>query len=229
MTDTSAIIVAAGSSSRMNGVNKQLFDLCGTPVIGYSLLAFEACESVGEIIVIAREEDFSAIREIAKTLEITKFKEVLAGGSTRQESVFGGLKAVSKEMKMLAVHDGARPLITAPLIEKTIADARVFGGATVGAPVKDTIKIVSDGLIVDTPDRRTLFAVGTPQVFKKALYFEGVDFAIEHELDFTDDCQLAQAIGVKVAITLGDYRNIKLTTKEDIAFAKAILEGENEK
>lgn len=225
MTDTSVIIAAAGSAARMNGLNKQLLDLCGTPVIGYSLKAFEACDSVGEIIVVAREADCEGIVALAQKLSITKFKAAVIGGKTRQTSVINGLKSVSKELKMLAVHDGARPLITSALIEKAITDARVFGGATVGVPVKDTIKTVSGGLIVDTPDRSALFAVGTPQVFKKSLYFEGVDFAAEHGLDFTDDCQLVEAIGVRVALTLDDYRNIKLTTREDIALAEAILGG----
>ena len=224
-SDTSVIIVAAGSSSRMNGENKQFADLGGIPVIGRTMLAFEQCESTVEIIVVTKADDIEAIKYIAEKNGITKLSHVVAGGKTRQESVICGLNVLSKETKMIAVHDGARPLVSHILIEKTITDARVFGGATLGVPVKDTIKVVSDGLIVDTPHRKTLFAVQTPQVFKKKLYFEGINFAKDHDLDFTDDCQLVEATGVKVYLTSGDYRNIKITTPEDILIARALLEG----
>ena len=121
------------------------------------------------------------------------------------------------------IHDGARPLVKPEHIEKTIKDASVFGGAVLGVPVKDTIKQVDDGLICDTPDRSRLYITQTPQIFKKKHYFEGVNFAAEHELDFTDDCQLVEAVGVKINMTLSDYRNIKITTPEDMAIAEAIM------
>ena len=222
--DTSVIIVAAGNSSRMNGENKQFADLCGVPVIGQTMLVFEKCESIAEIIIVTKDEDINRIKEIAKKLEIKKLAHVVSGGSTRQDSVICGLNVISKETTMVAVHDGARPLVSMELIEKTITDARVFSAATLGVPLKDTIKIVNDGLIVDTPDRRTLYAVQTPQVFKKKIYFEGVNFAKAHDLDFTDDCQLVEAIGIRVCLTVGDYRNIKITTPEDILIARAFME-----
>lgn len=221
--DTSVIIVAAGSSSRMNGENKQFADLGGIPVLGRTMLAFEHCESIIEIIVVTKEEDINTVNDVAQKNGITKLSHVVAGGNTRQESVICGLNVVSKDTKMIAVHDGARPLVSYTLIEKTIADARIFGGATLGVPVKDTIKVVNDGLIIDTPHRKTLYAVQTPQVFKKKIYFEGINFAKEHDLDFTDDCQLVESIGVKVYLTVGDYRNIKITTPEDILIARALL------
>lgn len=221
--DTSVIIVAAGSSFRMNGENKQFADLGGIPVLGRTMLAFEHCESIIEIIVVTKEEDINTVNNVAQKNEITKLSHVVAGGNTRQESVICGLNVVSKDTKMIAVHDGARPLVSYTLIEKTIADARIFGGATLGVPVKDTIKVVNDGLIIDTPHRKTLYAVQTPQVFKKKIYFEGINFAKEHDLDFTDDCQLVESIGVKVYLTVGDYRNIKITTPEDILIARALL------
>ena len=221
--DTSVIIVAAGSSFRMNGENKQFADLGGIPVLGRTMLAFEHCESIIEIIVVTKEEDINTVNNVAQKNEITKLSHVVAGGNTRQESVICGLNVVSKDTKMIAVHDGARPIVSYTLIEKTIADARIFGGATLGVPVKDTIKVVNDGLIIDTPHRKTLYAVQTPQVFKKKIYFEGINFAKEHDLDFTDDCQLVESIGVKVYLTVGDYRNIKITTPEDILIARALL------
>lgn len=219
----SAIIVCAGNSTRMGGVNKILLPLGDRLVIGQTMLAFENSPSISEIIIVARECDFAAISEEAKSANITKFKECVAGGSTRQESVINGIKKISAETELIAVHDGARPLVLPEHIEKAVKDASVFGGATLGVPVKDTIKTVDGGLIVDTPPRSSLYITQTPQIFKKKIYFEGVDFALEHELDFTDDCQLAEAIGCKVCMTVGDYTNIKITTPEDIQIAQTLL------
>ena len=134
-----------------------------------------------------------------------------------------GLRKVSKESQYIAIHDGARPLVKPEHITKVIRDAAVFGAATLGVPVKDTIKVVDDGLITDTPHRPSLWITQTPQVFRKRLYFEAVDFAEEHGLDFTDDCQLVEAIGGKVYMTVGDYTNIKITTPEDRAIAEVLL------
>lgn len=219
----SAIIVCAGNSSRMGGVNKILLPLGERLVIGQSMLAFENSPSISEIIIVARECDFDAITEEAEKSRISKFKGCVPGGSTRQESVINGIKNISSETELIAIHDGARPLVLPEHIEKAVKDASVFGGATLGVPVKDTIKTVDGGLIVDTPPRSSLYITQTPQIFKKKIYFEGVDFALEHELDFTDDCQLAEAIGCKVCMTVGDYTNIKITTPEDIQIARTLL------
>lgn len=221
--DTSAIIVCAGNSTRMQGKNKILLPLGDTTVIGTALRAFQQCESIREIVIVARESDIPEIKAEAERIGITKLTACTAGGATRQESVMNGLKCVSKETSMIAIHDGARPLVKPCHIESTIKDARIFGGATLGVPVKDTIKTVEDGLVTDTPPRNTLYITQTPQVFKKQLYFEGVDFALEHGLDFTDDCQLAEAVGGKIYMTVGDYTNIKITTPEDIRLAEVML------
>ncbi|MGN1480606.1 2-C-methyl-D-erythritol 4-phosphate cytidylyltransferase [Porcipelethomonas sp.] len=231
---TSAIIVCAGNSSRMMGVNKILLPLGDSVVIGCTLSAFQQCESIDDIVVVCREQDREAIKNTAEKLNITKLHNFASGGSTRQESVINGLRKISPDTEMIAVHDGARPLINPKYIEKTIKDASVFGGAVLGVPVKDTIKVVHDGLIEDTPHRPSLYITQTPQVFKRRLYFEGVDFALEHGLDFTDDCQLIESIGIKVYMTTGDYTNIKITTPEDIKIAEVLLaeikkEGETEK
>ncbi|MGN0620376.1 MAG: 2-C-methyl-D-erythritol 4-phosphate cytidylyltransferase [Porcipelethomonas sp.] len=222
--NTSAIIVCGGQSSRMNGVNKILLPLGDTNVIGKSMLAFENCGSVREIVVVCRPQDRDAIRLEAEKINITKLTDFADGGATRQESVINGLRKISSDTELIAVHDGARPLVKPEHIEKTIKDACVFGGAVLGVPVKDTIKVVADGLIQDTPCRSSLYITQTPQIFKRRIYFEGVDFALEHELDFTDDCQLAEAIGTKVYMTAGDYTNIKITTPEDIKIARLLLE-----
>lgn len=222
--NTSAIIVCAGNSSRMQGVNKILLPLGETNVIGCTLKAFEKCESITDIVVVCREQDENAIKRTAESLGIKKLHSFAQGGGTRQESVINGLRKISPDTEMIAVHDGARPLVNPEHIEKTIRDASVFGGAVLGVPVKDTIKVVHDGLIEDTPHRPSLYITQTPQVFKRRIYFEGVDFALEHQLDFTDDCQLIEAIGVKVCMTVGDYTNIKITTPEDIKIAELLLQ-----
>lgn len=221
--NTSAVIVCAGNSTRMQGVNKILLPLGDRLVIGNTLTAFQNSPSIAEIVVVAREQDIPEIQAEAERCGITKLIKCTTGGATRQESVMNGLKCISKETKLIAVHDGARPLVKPEHIEKTIKDATVFGGATLGVPVKDTIKLVDDGLITDTPPRKQLYITQTPQVFRKAVYFEGIDFALEHGLDFTDDCQLVEAVGGKVYMTVGDYTNIKITTPEDIRLAEVLL------
>ncbi len=223
MADTSAIIVCAGNSTRMNGVNKQFLMLDGIPVVCRSMIAFEKCESISEIVIVAKESDIEEMQKLCEKYGISKLSAITAGGQTRQQSVLNGLRKISENTKMIAVHDGARPLVKPEHIEKTIADARIFGGAVLGVPVKDTIKVVSDNLITDTPYRPSLYITQTPQVFKKSIYYEGMDFAMEHNLDFTDDCQLGGAIGTKVYMTTGDYENIKITTPEDIRIASAIM------
>ena len=222
-TPTSAILVCAGNASRMGGINKILMPLGDSNVVGHSMLAFEQCPDIIEIIVVTKEEYFPSVREAAETLGIQKLTHVTAGGSTRQQSVMQGLRLVSKDSQYIAIHDGARPLVRPEHIAKVIRDASVFGGATLGVPVKDTIKVVDDGLITDTPHRPSLWITQTPQVFRKRLYFEAVDFAAEHGLDFTDDCQLVEAIGGKVYMTEGSYTNIKITTPEDRAIAEVLL------
>lgn len=187
------------------------------------MLAFERCERIAEIIVVARPCDHEALRETAEKCGITKLKTITAGGDTRQASVISGLKEISPETKLIAIHDGARPLVKPAHIDKVIKDASVFGGATLGVPVKDTIKVVNDDLITDTPYRPSLYITQTPQVFRKTVYMKGVQFAVDHELDFTDDCQLAESIGCKVYMTTGDYTNIKITTPEDIEIAELLL------
>ena len=223
IADTSAILVCAGNATRMQGKNKILLPLGDTTVIGMAMRAFEQCERVAELIVVARPADHDAIRETAEKAGITKLHAVVEGGSTRQESVMCGLQALSKTTTMLAIHDGARPLVLPAQIAQVIQDASIFGGATLGVPVKDTIKVVNDNLIVDTPYRPHLYITQTPQVFKRQLYFEAVTFAREHGLDFTDDCQLVEAINHKIYMTTGDYTNLKITTPEDIAIAEILL------
>lgn len=222
--DTSAILVCAGNATRMQGQNKILLPLGDTNVAGTTMQAFQSCSRIAEIILVARPCDHAALQETAARCGITKLHAIVSGGDTRQASVIQGLHAVSEGTSLVAIHDGARPLVRSAQIAAVIQDAAVFGGATLGVPVKDTIKVVSDHLIVDTPPRASLFLTQTPQVFQKKVYCKAVQFAIDHDLDFTDDCQLAEAIGCKVYMTEGDYTNIKITTPEDIAIAQLLLQ-----
>lgn len=223
MPDTSAVIVCAGNASRMGGINKILALLNEKPVIAFTMQAFQECADIAEIVIVTKEENFSQIKEIAEQYQIKKLTNIVEGGDTRQKSVLNGVKAVSKNSAYIAIHDGARPLVKPEHIAKVIQDARIFGGATLGVPVKDTIKTVDDGLITDTPPRNALWATQTPQVFRKRIYIEAMDFALTHGLDFTDDCQLVEAIGGKVYMTKGDYTNMKLTTPEDLKIAEVLL------
>ncbi|MCD7890379.1 MAG: 2-C-methyl-D-erythritol 4-phosphate cytidylyltransferase [Ruminococcus sp.] len=222
--DTSVIIVCAGNSTRMQGKNKILLSLGDKLVIGASMWAFQVCESVREIIIVGREQDIPEIKAEAERIGITKLAACVKGGATRQESVINGVRCISRDTEMVAVHDGARPLVKPEHIERAIRDAGIFGGAALGVPVKDTIKTVDDGLVTDTPPRSSLYITQTPQIFRRKLYFEGIDFAIEHGLDFTDDCQLIEAIGGKIYMTVGDYTNIKITTPEDIKLAEVLMQ-----
>ena len=225
MNTVSVIIAAAGSGVRMQGINKLLSPLGGMPVIAHSMRTFEEMEEVREIIVSARSEEIPEIEKIAREHSITKLAGCTPGGDTRQQSVINALRQVNRETELIAVHDGARPLAKSSFVRQCIKDASIFGGAILGVPVKDTIKEVQGGLITDTPDRRRLFIAQTPQIFKKKVYFDGVNFAREHELDFTDDCQMAEAVGVRVAVTLSDYTNIKITTPDDLLLAAGLLEA----
>lgn len=220
---TSAIIVAAGDSTRMGyRLSKQLIPLNGHPAIEYTLKAFEECALIDEIIVVARSQDIEDIAQIA--FGFKKVGSVTAGGATRTQSVKNGLRAASKRATHYAIHDGARVLITPELIEKILYAAYECGAAAPGTPVTDTVKVADDnGVILSTPDRSCMWAVQTPQAFEKELYKRAMNHALMNNLSVTDDCSMAEAIGEKVQIVRGDYANIKLTTPVDLTLAEALL------
>lgn len=218
-----AIIVAAGSSTRMGGISKQLIKLNGTETIAHTILAFQKSDVIDEIIVVTKEQDISTIKQIAKANYCSKAKNVVIGGNSRQESVQNGIGSASKIATHFAIHDGARPLITPAVIEKTVISAFSTGASATGVPVKDTIKVVHNGIITDTPNRESLIAIQTPQVFEKQLYLKAVKNAKMKNKDYTDDCKLIESINQDVTVVIGDYNNIKLTTPEDITIAESIL------
>ena len=219
----SVILAAAGNAERMNGIHKQLAMLRGKPVIAYSMLVFERIEEVSEIIVAARQCDWDIISNIAEENGISKFAGCTDGGETRQQSVINAVSRISDDTQLIAVHDAARPLIKAEYIKDCIAAADEYGGAVLGVPVKDTIKTVTDGMVSGTPDRSTLYITQTPQIFRRDAYLEGIKNAEANGLDFTDDCQLVEAVGARVRMVPSDYTNIKITTPEDMSLAETIM------
>lgn len=217
-----AVIVAAGSASRMGGIDKVMAPLGGEPMILRTVRAFEACEAVKEIVIVTREDLMGPIAELCSGF--TKVRSVVQGGSSRQESVKLGLLAFSKEVRLAAVHDGARPLVSGELIDKVIRAAHSYGAAAPAIPVKDTIKVFEGGFIAATPDRSTLRAVQTPQVIDRDLLLGALEKAEQEGTALTDDCSAVEHIGMRVRLVEGEERNLKVTTPLDLKIAELLLE-----
>jgi len=217
-----AIVLGAGSGSRMKiEKSKLLLEIGGKTVIERSVEAFLDISDIDEIIVTVREQDIEEFSSLIKDERVS----FVIGGDTRQKSVKNAVETID-ECDLIIIHDGARPLIKAEDIEKTIREAKDYGAAAVGVKVKDTIKVIDcEGFVIDTPDRSTLFSVQTPQVFNFALYKQALLKAEKENMDFTDDCQLIEFIGQKVKMVEGSYSNIKITTQEDIPLAENILKS----
>lgn len=218
-----AVIVAAGNSTRMGGVNKQFLLIDGVPVLIRTLSAFSESNMIDEIVIAAREEDIPKMYAMIKEYRVLKVTDIVKGGKTRQESVFNAIRRSSPFSEYFAIHDGARPLVTGKIIEDTVKEAFLTGAAATGVKVKDTVKVVNEkGIITSTPDRNYLWAVHTPQVFERRLYLSAIDNVINSEM-FTDDCKLLEEYGADVKMVEGSYENIKITTPEDTDIAQAIL------
>jgi 2-C-methyl-D-erythritol 4-phosphate cytidylyltransferase len=221
----SAIIVAAGRSERMGtGRNKQLISLGGITAIARTISAFEENPYINEIIVVTNRIDILRIGGVVKEFGFEKIKRIIVGGDTRQKSVATGFNAVSGEASFVAVHDGARPLITSECIGRVIECAIKNGAAAAAVKVKDTIKVADEnGFVLSTPDRQMLWAVQTPQVFATELYKKALEAAALAGADYTDDCQLIEADGGQVQLVEGEYSNFKITTVDDITHAEAVI------
>ena len=217
-----AVIVAAGTASRMGGIDKVMAQLNGEPMIARTVRTFQNCDCISEIVIVTREDLILPIT--ALTREMPKVKAVVRGGNSRQESVNLGLNALSKEVKLAAIHDGARPLISMEVIDRTVRAAHTYGAAAPAIPVKDTIKVVAGGVVSSTPERKTLQAVQTPQVFDLDLLKGALKKAFEADAEITDDCSAVERLGMSVKIVEGDERNIKVTTPMDLKIAKLLLE-----
>ena len=217
-----AVIVAAGTASRMGGIDKVMAELDGEPMIVRTVRTFQNSDAIREIVVVTREDLILPIMRLCADFD--KVQAVICGGASRQESVQMGLNALSNKVKLVAVQDGARPLITNAVIDRAVRAAHTYGAAAPAIPVKDTIKVVKGGIAKETPDRATLQAVQTPQVFDFDLLRGALKKAKEDGAEVTDDCSAVERLGMSIKIVEGDERNIKVTTPMDLKIAKLLLE-----
>ena len=191
-------------------------------MVAKTIRAFQQCDAISEIVVVTRPDLIIPIKSLA--LNFDKVTAVVAGGDSRQVSVGLGLNALSKDVKLAAVHDGARPLVSWQVIDRTVRAANTYGAAAPAVPVKDTIKVVQGGIVKETPDRKQLYAVQTPQVFDLDLLRGALKKAQEDGAEVTDDCSAVERLRMSVKIVEGDERNLKVTTPMDLAVAKMLLE-----
>jgi 2-C-methyl-D-erythritol 4-phosphate cytidylyltransferase len=219
-----AIIVAAGSATRMQGIDKIMANLMGQPVIVHTIRAFQNAACIDEIVVVARWERIKTIEALCHQYDLTKVRAIVEGGDTRMASVAAGLRALSKKATLAAIQDGARPLVAESVISAVVAAAAVHHAAAPAIPVKDTIKVMDSACTVEyTPERDTLRAVQTPQVFDRDLLLAAWERARKEKLVYTDDCGAMEGLGVKVYLTEGSEENIKITTPLDLKIAELIL------
>ena len=219
-----AVLVAAGSASRMGGIDKVMAPLGGTPMIVRTARAFQDCEAIKEIVIVTRQDLILPITGLCQGMD--KVKAVVVGGGSRQESVWLGLNALSKGIELAAVHDGARPLVSGALIDRVVRAAHSYGAAAPAIPVKDTIKVEQGGMIASTPDRSTLRAVQTPQVFDFDLLRGALQKAEKDGAAVTDDCSAVERLGMNIRLVEGEERNLKVTTPLDLKIAEMLLEEE---
>ena len=217
-----AVIVAAGNASRMGGIDKVMAQLSGEAMILRTVRAFQESDVIQQIVIVTREDLIPNVQALCQVFN--KVTCVVAGGSSRQESVAAGLRALSSKMQLVAVHDAARPLITWEVIDRTVRAANTYGAAAPAIPVKDTIKLENGGVIAATPDRSKLRAVQTPQVFDVDILRGALKKAADDGAEVTDDCSAVERLGLTVKLVEGDERNLKVTTPMDLKIAQMLLE-----
>lgn len=222
-----AIVLCAGRGTRMNSeVQKQYLLIKGKPVVFYSLYAFEKCPFIDEIVLVTGKEEIEYCRqEIVEKYGLKKVKSIVAGGKERYHSVFEGLKAI-ESCDYVYIHDGARPFIDQELLQRACDSVHIHKACVVGMPVKDTIKIISpDSFAEHTPDRSTLWMVQTPQVFQYHLVLEAYKNIMQNPgVQVTDDAMVVEKMGqTKIKLVEGSYKNIKITTPEDLEIAEIFL------
>ena len=217
-----AVIVAAGSASRMGGIDKVMATLKGEPMIVHTVRAFQTCDAIAEIVIVTRPDLILPITRL--TSGFNKVTTVVAGGSSRQESVSLGMNALSDKCELAAIQDGARPLVTWQLIDRVVRAAHAYHAAIPVIPVKDTIKVCNSALVVSTPDRSTLRAVQTPQVFDFDLLRGALKKAAEDGAEVSDDWSAVERLGMTVKTVEGEERNLKVTTPLDLKLAEMLME-----
>lgn len=222
---TGAVILAAGSSTRMGGkINKQLEPLCGVPVLAHTLMAYQQCKLIREIVVVTRPQDFEAVYQLRKEYGIDKLTHIVSGGSTRQESAKNGMTRLSDEVRYVAIADGARCLTTPTQIAKVCLRAYRHQAASAAHQVTDTIKRATVmGMSRETVDRTNLWQAQTPQIFHRSLYTAALSRAESDHFSVTDDNSLVEHLGYSVRMVECGVQNIKITTRDDLPLAEAIL------
>ena len=220
------LIPAAGKGNRMaNSVKKPYLKLAQKPILAHTIQRFEQNTVVDAIFVVVDKDDFNNCRtQVLDPYTFTKVQELVAGGETRQISVYNGLRALSADVDFVVVHDGVRPFVTDETISACLTAADAYGAAVAAVPVKDTIKIAdANAFILETPVRERLWAVQTPQVFRKSLLAEAHQTADARNLTATDDAALVEHLGFPVKLVMGSYANLKITTPEDLRVAEVLL------
>ena len=200
-----------------------MLELAGVPVIIHTLRALDNCPRIHEIIVVTREDLLIPVSKLCREYAVDKVAKVVVGGSTRAQSVYFGVREVSKQAALIAIQDGARPLLSQEVLQDVVVAAGKCGAAAPAIPVKDTIKRAENAVVTETPDRRELFAVQTPQVFEADLIRAALYKAVDENLPITDDCSAVERLGMKVTLTQGADDNIKITTPADLVLAEALL------
>lgn len=223
-----AVVAAAGSAQRMDGIDKVLAELGGIPILARTLLALECCERIDEIVIVTRSDLCVPVGKLCRTFDISKAKTVVQGGASRAESVRLGLRAISEHTELAAIHDGARPFVSAELLDRVLSAAAETGAAAPAIPVKDTIKRAEHGVVLETVDRSTLHAVQTPQVFQADFIAAALYTCLQEGIVLTDDCSAAERLGKQVTLVEGSYENIKITTPVDLAVGEAILQWQGQ-
>jgi 2-C-methyl-D-erythritol 4-phosphate cytidylyltransferase len=223
-----ALIVAAGEGSRMGSVQGKVFlPLDGIPILVRAIRPFEACEQIESIHVVLREQDFPAwLQEVSRKFSFKKVRTPVAGGLRRQDSVRLGLESIREDFDIILIHDGARPLLDVSMLARVLSTMEGVQAAVMAVPAKDTLKSISpQGQVMETLTRDTLWHTQTPQAFDYHLIVEAHRRALEEGFLATDDSMLVERLGVPVVVVRGSYDNIKITTPEDLAIARAILES----
>lgn len=227
---TAAIILAGGTGSRMGtDTTKQMLTLAGKPLIIHSLLAFEASDYIDEIIIVGKADELERYPAMIEKHGITKVTNIVEGGATRQESVLKGFEVVPDQADHIAIHDGARPLITPAQIKAVVLAAYDYKAAAAAAPAKDSVKVANiSGMIDYTVDRKTVWLMQTPQIFNANLFRASIYTAAKDKFEGTDDTQVAEHAGFSTKLVNTGYENIKITTPVDLIIAEAILKQREE-
>ena len=230
--DTSAILLCAGESTRFSQgrSSKQMASVLGKAVVSRTIDAFEEAPSIKEIVLVVKKEEADDYNKLIYECAYKKISCIVVGGDTRQISAMRGFKHISEKSKLVAIHDGARCLVTPDIIEAVIAEARLSGAASAASKVTDTVKMADDGNnIVRTVSRENMWTVQTPQVFENQLYRSCVENAAQKGITATDDCMLVEAYGQRVKLVETGRENIKITYKEDILLAEALIKARGDK